>query len=120
MTKYELNKRLAGLLGYSEASENRRWMYKLDTPYGEEFPDSCVVVTGDDNFDIALDYCNNWSQLMPLALAHGIMLSEDNWDSEGKCVGYIAADRWLECSEDKDPAIAIVKCLIAKLEGDNE
>tara|TARA_R110002012_G_scaffold316344_2_gene531202 strand:- start:187 stop:543 length:357 start_codon:yes stop_codon:yes gene_type:complete len=117
MTKYELNKRLAELLGI------------FGGKVGDHMPDG--VKACHDKYGIPMhieaDYCNNWNHLMPLVVGHGITnlhLGDNEWEVSFDFKGDMEINgtdeilsHAIECNTDK-LAETIVKCLIAKLEGE--
>lgn len=70
-----------------------------------------------NNYVKTVDYCNNWNDLMPLALEHGI---EFDTYVDGDGLRYIEAQWWYKhdtdfisvySDADKNPQLALALCL---------
>jgi len=63
MNDFEVNKALAEKLGFTVET---RSVFKINVP--------CVVTESGDIHKLS-DYCNSWDDIMPLAVEHGINLT---------------------------------------------
>ena len=99
MTDFELNKTIAKALGIS---------LEPDSEYHNRINSSSVMWYGGKSYHSA-DYCNNWSDLMPLVVEKGISLEAELRD------GYWYARSNLCSSRNKNPQRALAECLLKVL-----
>ena len=128
MTKYELNKRLAELCEI--IPPNSVWiencnLFGSGTGKAEMWLDAHKGKYRAATFD----YLSNWDYLMPLVVEHGITnlhLGDNEWEVSFDFKGDMDINgtdeilsHAIECKGDQLQEI-IVKCLIAKLEGESK
>lgn len=122
MNKFELNKRLAELLGLNVVPKRR-------VPTEFENDNICCLSTDGNRTPTILNYCEFWDDIMPIAfelevsyfkVSRGYVVFDNSWD-------YIDISRWdergslcmnpeFEVVDEDDLKIALVKCCIAVLE----
>lgn len=108
MSNFELNKKLADLLGiywHSRPSSNdlHEWVYSDNYAQCDTRTNPAV--------DLA-DYCTDWNATMPLAVEHEITL--DKIDGYGWGASQLYTDISFSCYD--NPLRAIVICLIKAME----
>jgi hypothetical protein len=70
LSDFEINKRLAELLGWKVVNDNPT-------------PNKGLLVVSSEDQCRAIDYCNSWADMGPLMVEHSISLNkiEDEWEA---------------------------------------
>ena len=115
MTNQELNLAIAKLV-YPQ----------FDFRYGNFASEVVGYLPNTNCWQVEKDYCNNWNDLMPLVIEHGIEIEREYYDDTGYTGRWEAAyepmdgTKCYHCSIDTDPQIALAECLLAVLTAKEE